>query len=265
MKDNICKRIAILNASLLLMTIAPDISFAKTTALANGMRVTVLAGGSSYSLNNHGQIFFPAQAFRTDSFQAQGNTINFASGAGIAYEKILDSNKYTLGTIFQSISAGVNAYYNDNSRNRGSVYEYSLADFNNATYKMNVKSFRLMLDTEWALHPLYFGIMPFVEAGVGGAQNTMNFQNIPRPNIGADGGNYKLSDNAKTQFAYELGAGLKIPLSSHFIVSARYLFVDKGKADSDLLDTKTGVLLASPIKTNVQSQSVLFGLSYLFG
>jgi opacity protein-like surface antigen len=265
MKDVIFKRITILNVSLLLMTIAPEISFAKITPLASGMRVTVLAGGSSYSLDNRGQIFFPAQAFRTDSFEAQGNKINFASGLGMAYEKILDSNKDTLGNIFQSISIGVNAYYNDNSRNRGSVYEYSLADFNNATYNMNVKSFRLMLDTEWSLHPLYFGIMPFVEAGVGGAQNTMNFQNIPRPNIGADGGNYKLSDNTQTQFAYELGAGLKIPLSSHFTVSACYLFVDKGKTESDLFDTETGVFLASPIKTNVQSQSVLFGLSYLFG
>ena len=258
MKAVILKCIAISNLSLLLMTIASG------NAFADGMRVTVLAGGSSYALSKQGRIFFPAQTFRTDTFNVFGNEINFASGAGFAYEKTLDSNKNIPWNIFQRVSLGVNAYYNEGSQN-GSVYEYSLPDFNNATYAMNIKSYRLMLDTEWDLTPLRFGIMPFVEAGIGGAQNTMSFQNIPRPNIGADGGYYKLSGDSNTQFAYEIGAGLKIPVNSNFTISARYLFVDKGKAESELIDLQTGVELARPIQTNVQSQSVLFGLSYLFG
>ncbi|MCL9685356.1 SPOR domain-containing protein [Legionella maioricensis] len=233
-------------------------------SLANGISATVLIGGSSYTLDKQQQVFFPAETFRTDSFEVDGNKINFASAIGIAYEKILESDKNKPWNILQSISLGVNAYYNESSRN-GSVYEYSLPDFNNATYDMKVKSYRVMLDTEWVLHSLSFGVMPFVEAGIGGAQNTLRFQNIPRPNIGADGGYYNLSNHASTHFAYELGAGLKIPVNNHFIASARYLFVDTGKAESGISDNGTGVLLASPLKTKVQSQSVLFGLSYLFG
>ena len=230
----------------------------------NGLEVTVLVGGSSYTLDQHQQVFFPAETFRTDSFEVDSNKINFASAIGITYDKILEPSQNKPWNILQSISLGVNAYYNENSRN-GSVYEYSLPNFNNSTYNMKIKSYRVMLDTEWTLHPLFFGIMPFVEGGIGGAQNTLSFQNIPRPNIGADGGNYYLSDHASSHFAYEVGAGLKMPVNNHFIVSARYLFADTGKAESGIFDSATGVLLASPVRTDVQSQSVFFGLSYLFG
>lgn len=233
-------------------------------SLASGMRVTVLAGGSSYAFDKHEQVVFPAETFRTDSFEIDGNKINFGSAIGISYEKTIDSSKDKPWSILQSISLGVNAYYNESSKN-GSVYEYSLPDFNNSTYNMNIKSYRLMLDTEWVLHPLYFGVMPFIEAGVGGAQNTLSFQNIPRPNIGADGGYYNLSNHISTHFAYELGAGLKILVSNHLMLSARYLFADTGNAKSRISDNYSGVLLAKPVSTNVQSQSVLFGLSYLFG
>lgn len=230
----------------------------------SGVRVTVLGGGSSNIFDKHQQVLFPEETFRIDSFEIEGNKINFASAIGISYEKILESTKYKPSNILQSISFGVNAYYNKNSRN-GSVYQYGLPDFNNSTYDMNVKSYRVMLDTELVMHPLHFGVMPFVEAGIGGAQNTLSFQNIPRPDIGADGGYYNLARHASTHFAYELGAGLRMPLNNHFTVSARYLFVDSGKAESGISDNETGVLLATPFTTNVQSQSVLLGLSYLFG
>jgi len=232
--------------------------------LASGMRITVLAGGSSYDLDQQGKVFFPSETFRTDFYQADEKKIHSASALGISYEKILKSNKEQSWNKLRSISLGVNAYYNESSQN-GSVYEYGLRDFNNATYDVHVKSFRVMLDTEWALHPYYYGIMPFIEAGVGGAQNTMRFQNIPRPGIGADGGYYTLSDHTSVHIAYQLGAGLKIPVGNYFMVSARYLFADAGDAESGKLDNKTGVILAYPVRTNVQSHSVLFGLSYLFG
>ncbi len=239
-------------------------SFSHADSLASGMRITVLAGGSSYDLDQQGQVFFPAETFRTDSYAAEEHKIHFASAIGISYEKILESNKTQSWNVLRSISLGVNAYYNESSQN-GSVYEYSLPDFNNATFDAQVRSFRVMLDTEWALQPFFFGMMPFIEAGIGGAQNSMSFQNIPRPDIGADGGYYTLSNRSGVKFAYELGAGVRIPVSNHLMISARYLFADTGDATSGISDNETGVLLAYPVRTDVQSHSVLFGLSYLFG
>lgn len=224
----------------------------------NKLGFTVLLGGNSSRLDNNGHIYFPIESFRTDSFKMNQNKIYFSSAVGIAYHKIIDTS------LLQSISLGINAYYTKTTQN-GSVYEYSLPDFNNSTYQMKIKSYRIMLDTEWALHPLYFGIFPFIEAGIGSVQHTMSFENTPRPNIGADGGNYYLANNLSTHIAYELGAGLKLPVTSQFILSARYLFADTGKAESRVLDTATGVTLSSPVRTKVQSQSILFGLSYLFG
>jgi|GEM_PF-2089084 len=236
----------------------------QTDSLASGFRVTVLAGAGSSTLDKQGQIVFPAETFRTDSFSSSGNKIKVASAIGISYDKFLEFNNDKTRNILHGISLGVNTYYNESSRN-GSVYEYSLPDFNNSTYGMKVKSWRVMLDTEWVLHSLVFGVMPFVEAGIGGAQNIMSFKNIPRPDIGVDGGNYNLRYYSSVHFAYEFGAGFKIPISTHFIASARYLFADAGKAKSDISDSATGVVLALPVRTSVQSQSVLFGLSYLFG
>ncbi|BCA96615.1 hypothetical protein TUM19329_29760 [Legionella antarctica] len=251
-----------------LTPLPPDIASKNVGTLIHtqtgGIRFTVLAGGSSYAFDQQGQVFFPAEAFRTDSYVSEEHKIQFASAIGISYEKILEPNKEKSWNMLRSISLGVNAYYNEGSQH-GSVYQYGLPDFNNATYELQVRSFRVMLDTEWGLRPSYFGIMPFIEAGVGGAQNSMSFQNIPRPDIGADGGNYSLSDKARVHFAYELGAGLKLPLRTNVMVSARYLFADIGDARSGISDNETGVLLAYPVRTNVQSHSVLFGLSYLFG
>ncbi len=232
--------------------------------LKSGIRVTVLAGGNSSTFDKHERIFFPAETFRADSFKMDANKINFASAIGVSYEKILDSRGHNPWGILQTISLGVNAYYHESPRN-GSVYEYGLFDFNNASYAMKIKSYRIMLDTEWGLSPIFFGMMPFLEGGIGGAQNTLSFKNTPRPNIGADGGYYKLSNHTTTHFAYQLGAGLKMPVNDRIMLSARYLFANTGAAKSGISDANTGVILASPVRTDVQSQSVLFGLSYLFG
>lgn len=234
-------------------------------ALVGGVGLTVLAGGSVMNFDKQGHVVFPAGSFRQDSFKyGGGGNINFAPAAGVSYDVVIGPNKYNPWYLFRDISLGVNVYYNQTSRS-GSVYEYSLPDFNNSTYSMNVKSGRLMLDTEWDIHPLWYNVIPFVEAGLGVAQNTMSFKNKPRPNIGAGGGNYNLDDHSKIQFAYEIGAGVKLPVSDHFVVSARYLFANAGDAESGTSDNDTGVLLAKPIKTSVESQSVLLGLSYFFG
>ena len=122
-----------------------------------------------------------------------------------------------------------------------------------------------MFDAELALRPLILGIMPFGEVGIGASHNILNFQNRPRPDIGADGGNYNLAENGSNCFAYEVGGGFRIPLNAHYLASARYLYVDSGSAKTGIADNETGVMLATPIRTHVHSQSVLFGLSYLFG
>lgn len=224
---------------------------------------SILLGGSTSSFDEHQQIFFPADAFRTDSFEIDNHDTDFAPAVGVAYEKIVDGG-VSSWHFMHSYSLGVNIYYNENTP-EGSVYEYSLPDFNNSTYTLEVKSYRIMVDTELAFRPLYFGVMPFIKAGIGGARNKLSFQNLPRPDIGADGGYYHLGDNGKNNFAYEIGAGIKLPVSQHFVLSAHYLYADLGDAESRVSDNQTGVVLASPLKTDVHTQSVLFGLSYLFG
>ncbi len=236
-----------------------------SSVLAGGVAVNLLAGGSVIGVGHDKDVIFPPETFRTDTFNANGNPVDFAVAGGITYDVVIGPNYNNLNYLFHDVLLGVNGYYNQTSRD-GTVLEYGLTDFANSTYNMHVKSGRLMLDTELDFHPLWKNIFtPFVELGLGIARNTLSFKNNPLPNIGADGGYYSLSDHSQTQFAYEVGAGIKVPINNHLVLSARYLYANAGNAESDTLDGNTGVILARPIKVSVDSQSILLGLSYLLG
>ncbi|WP_147277449.1 outer membrane protein [Aquicella lusitana] len=227
--------------------------------------INLLAGGSVIEFgDNEKHIVFPPESFRTDSFNVSGHPIDFAPAIGISYDVDIDSAYRDIRYLFHSVSLGINAYYNQTSRD-GIVLQYGLPDFANSTYNMKVSSSRLMLDTELDFRPLWEGIMLFIEVGAGAARNTLSFENNPLPNVGADGGFYSLSKNPQIQFAYEAGAGIKVPICHNLVLSARYLYANSGNAESSKYDYSTGVTLGKPIKVKIESQSVLVGLSYLFG
>lgn len=233
-------------------------------AFAGTAAFNVLGGVSSFNFGNEKDIVFPTNSFRTDTFDVSGQSAVFALGAGFTYDvMICHNNDCDKGwSVFHDIAVGINGYYNSNDR-KGTVLEYGLPNFNNSTYKMNVYSSRLMADAELGLHPIKMGLTPFIEAGIGVARNTLDFQNTPVPSL--SGGYYYLSDHYHDQFAYELGAGFKIPVNNDVTISARYLYANAGNAVSSIHDHTNGVTLGSPIKINVRSQSILLGFSHSFG
>lgn len=227
---------------------------------SKGVAVDLLIGGNRFDLDHEKNIVFPPEFFRTDTFNLGNPSIDFEIAAGITDDFgtcAANNIPYLSGDIL----LGIYAYYNQTSRD-GTVLEYGLPDFANSSYNMNVRSGRLMLDAEFDFQPVWMGLTPFIEGGIGIARNTLNFENNPRPNIGADGGNYSLPNNSQIQFAYQLGAGFKIPICNHMVLSARYLYANAGNAESNKYDSNTGVTLEQPIKVNVNSQSILLGLSY---
>lgn len=241
-----------------------SISSAAAGVEAGNWGVNVLAGAASLDLDKQNQVVFPALSFRTDSFTVENNHFNFSPAIGLLYRIPADSGKNGNAHYLHDLTFGINFYYAE-GRKSGSVYEYSLSNFNNSTYDMKLKNYRLMLDMEWTFQPAFWELMPFVEAGVGGARNTMRFTNIPRPNIGANGGNYLLPNHATKVFAYEFGAGLKRNIGEHMVASARYIYSDASHVNSTRLDPVTGVRLASPISSDLHSQAVFLGFSYFCG
>lgn len=232
-------------------------------ALAGGPAVQLLSGGSVVWFGRQNHVVFPAESFRSDSFDTSSKPIDFAAALGITYDDIIDPNTCYFNYLFHDVSLGFNIYWSHSSRD-GTVLEYNLPDFANSSYDMNLEHVRLMLDTELDFRPIYM-IMPFIMGGIGVAKNTLNFKNTPFPNIGADGGFYSLPNNTQLKFAYEVGAGIKVPIRNCIVFSVRYLYANAGQAESGKWDDSTEVRLRKPISINVISQSILFGLSYSFG
>jgi opacity protein-like surface antigen len=233
---------------------------------ANTAAFNVFGGGSSFNLGDQEDIVFPSTSFRTDTFTINQKPIVYALGAGVTYQIVncQSSNCGKGAAVFNSIIVGVNGYYNHNTRT-GSVLEYGLTDFANSNYKTNISSARLMADAEVDFQPLKAGLTPFVEAGIGIARNVMDFKNSPVPDPDILGGYYYLDDNYLNQFAYEIGVGIKVPITQDVVISARYLYADAGNAKTRTYDPSSGVILAKSISVSVRSQSVLLGFSHQFG
>lgn len=233
-------------------------------AQAHITAVTLLGGVGQFDFGHAKEIVFPPVAFRTDTFNINGHSLNAVGGLGVTFYNIpVSLPAYDVDYIISNVAIGANFYYNQTTRH-GTVLEYGLPSFNNSIYRMNVESGRLMLDAEVDFYPVWRCVNPFLELGAGLAGNAMSFKNIPVPVTGVSGGGYQLPEHTVYRFAYEAGGGLNMPLSKHFTMSARYLYANSGHAESSKHATN-GVSLGSRIKIVAQSQSVLLGISYLIG
>jgi opacity protein-like surface antigen len=103
------------------------------------------------------------------------------------------------------------------------------------------------------LMPAAFGpFQPYVDAGIGGASNTIDTLDTTL------GTGAAISGNTRTSFAYGLGAGIAYPLTPQVSLDLAYRYLDLGEA-------KTGLVGASPpLKTDVRVNTATFGMRYMF-
>ncbi|NTU68698.1 MAG: porin family protein [Chlorobiaceae bacterium] len=91
-------------------------------------------------------------------------------------------------------------------------------------------------------------VKPFLMGGVGLAQ--VGFNNVK------ESGNVDVSSEHDTTLAYQLGAGLAIPVGRHLNVDARYRYFSTTNF--------TAAALGSPASTHVSSNGLLVGLRMNF-
>lgn len=104
--------------------------------------------------------------------------------------------------------------------------------------------------------PQAFGpFQPYVDAGLGGASNT-----IDTLYSGLDGG-IAISGNTRTSFAYALGAGVGYPLAPNVTLDLAYRYLDLGDAETGATSTAGAI---APLKTDVREHTVTLGVRYLF-
>ncbi|MFN7096951.1 MAG: outer membrane beta-barrel protein [Gammaproteobacteria bacterium] len=219
----------------------------------SGIQINIYAGWSN-TTTHHSNI--TVDQYETDSLHGGDNSTEFTPGGGVSYQFVLNPN----GGIIHAFDVGLD-FFNDNYDRTGQVYYYQLPQDNNYHYKANLNSARLLLNGELDFHPLWHGLTLFAEGGVGGAYNKVQYGESPNQGFNG-GGELDMPTTLTLNFAYDVGAGVKLPLCSNLELSFRYLYTDPGYAETGLT-ANDGTQIQKPIKFDMKSNSWLFGLSYL--
>lgn len=233
-----------------------------------GWQINVLAGAAGLSANS-GQylvpnVFSPSSPLPTQ-LSGHADMASFAPGLGIAYafnmaphSCVRPWNTYLL----QSIALGVNAYYLGGS-NSGETAIAPGVYFSDSipigNYKTDLSSVRIMFDSELDFHPLWQRVLPFVQVGIGPAINSMSYHYTKQPGAIPSVPSFNASAT-QTNFAYEMGGGVKVDLMPHSQLSLRYLYSNMG----DVSVSSAGNL-AAPYTVSMHASSLLLGYTYAFG
>lgn len=199
----------------------------------------------------------------TDTFNSLTHPTDVTWGFGAAY-RWLSPNTYFFN--LHDVSLGMDFVYFQ-TKQQGMIWQYNDPTFANYNYNLPITSWRFMVNSEETFQalPLRFPhqteIYPFINVGIGGASNEMSYNDTPIPAIGGLG--LKVGSYTQSQFAWDAGAGLKVPFSFRsrtFEASVRYLYTDLGQATTS---SQGNITLTAPITTHLSTQTLLFGLSVL--
>ncbi len=230
-------------------------------AKLKNMEISAAGGPAWIYTNNTKIIMSPSE---TDSVQ-----VNQTSSGGTAnlYQKKFNGSLWKIGvgyhffaeklknrTVLNDLLVELNLYGSSTTIN-GNVWQFQNAALNNFSFGAPITSTRLMLDVK----PLLFNLDPFEIypiLGIGAAWNTISFQEVVIAGSGVVPTSF--NKNTNTNFAYDLGTGVRIGLTTHLTAALEYLYTNLGS----ISPTNAGVV--SPPTFKVDSQSLLLGLNWKF-
>jgi outer membrane autotransporter protein len=181
-------------------------------------------------------------------------------GLGYVYF-IGDAQRYFDGAQwFPMIEPELNVYYN-NYKNRGDVYRFGNAAFNQLTYNMPIRSTRLMLDAALTVVS-YRQLSAYGIAGIGNAWNRVAYRDTTNSGDTCNTQQVSLNNLRKSRFVWELGAGVAYDMSDRVGLSFEYLYTDFGKLRTSGAGN-TGLIttpVISPAGFRLRTQALLLGL-----
>ncbi len=106
----------------------------------------------------------------------------------------------------------------------------------------------------------YYGVVPYIGAGIGASRNTIShFRDI---NVPTQGVAYAGSDS-EWNFAWALHAGLGYKATDRLTLDFGYSYVDLGDAKTGAINTYDGSVTNSPMKfKDITSHDFKFGMRY---
>lgn len=154
-------------------------------------------------------------------------------------------------SMFTKIMLGPSLYFQQ-AHNSGDVWEMSSVEFYNYQYAMKSHNTNVLLESDVHFKPIA-RITPFLTAGIGFGVAHMTYNDYALPEIPVDSERHW--SRSQTKAVYELGAGLRAPITSHWALDLRYAWFYRGKTSSTFTQYQA-------INMNVNNQTVLLGVHY---
>jgi hypothetical protein len=195
--------------------------------------------------------------FETDSIQISTVANHGAWRVGLGYylfEDQLAPHAFLNHLLFE-----VNVYRILATVN-GDVWQFELPEFNNYIFKTPLSSTRLMFDFKPSLFT-WNHVSPYPILGVGVTWNDASYTETAAQADIMPNSSLSLSKHTNTQTAWDVGAGLTINLTNRINASIEYIYAFLGHVYSASGPTN-GVNLSEPPRFSLQTQSLLFGLSF---
>lgn len=145
------------------------------------------------------------------------------------------------------------AIYYQQARYSGEVWEMFSSEFYNYNYNLKSINFNLMLEGDVYFKPIVHHIAPFLTAGIGFGRAQTRYDDYALAGIPEDSERHW--SGTQTKAVYELGAGLDLPVNSHFSLDLRYAWFYRGNGNAPIVEFQS-------INTNLNNQNVLFGIHY---
>lgn len=217
-----------------------------------------LFGGYNRSHGNISDLTISSSDAESDTLRSNGSDNSFIGGGGIAYD-FLAHIPQKPAYPFQEALLGLDLAFFD-TKNKGDVYWYGNPDEAYSTYDLKVKTARLMLNGELSIRTPWKRFFPFIQASAGIARLSTEYND--KSVEGITGGNINLSSQVNYNFAYSFGGGVKYKITPAWQIAISYLYTDLGTAETST--DSDNIQLEEPIRYDLQTSSILFGLSYLF-
>jgi opacity protein-like surface antigen len=187
----------------------------------------------------------------------------FTGQIGVGYVLYLHgAQQYSENTQwFPWVEPQIRGYYLGNSTINGDVWRFGNPVWNDMTYSLSIKSYRLMFDTALTLvskrqYSLY------ALGGIGNAWNRTGYSDADRTSVPCANQFLNLNTTTNSNFSWEAGAGLAYTLNDRVAFSLEYLYADLGTMQTSA-NGVTGSITAPvlvPADFKLTSQAVLFGL-----
>jgi opacity protein-like surface antigen len=195
--------------------------------------------------------------FETDSVILNNISNHAIWKLGVGYHLFAD--RLQKRTFFNDLLIELNLYQSSETLN-GNVWQYQLPQFNNFSFSSPITSTRIMLDVKPTLISLkHVSLYPIL--GFGNSWNNVPYnETVTSADVPADS-NYLLNTSTNSNFAYDLGVGIRGELTEHLGVTLEYLYTNLGNMSSTEVSKNADPIITAPT-FKIFNQSFLIGLSW---